>query len=200
VRKPARDLHVWGAGLMLPQRAHWPQRLHWHAVRGRLTAREVGIQPVLADPGILASILVAPQTVKHCSVGLVPHHVDADLVTGRVQPPLGWRIIRPDQPVDRVLKDIAGCEIILSSSLHGLIVADAFRIPCIWLRPWGRLYGASDFKFRDYETARLAAFNRPLAYEEIVSMSVNTISDVSTKAARPIEPWQRDLIAAFPFR
>jgi pyruvyltransferase len=41
------------------------------------------------------------------------------------------------------------CRVIASSSLHGLIAADAYDIPFVWISLSKRLVGG-DFKFRDY--------------------------------------------------
>jgi hypothetical protein len=194
-----RDLHVWGTGLMLPREPKWPQRLHVHAVRGELTAQKAGVNTVLGDPGILASLLVEKPKDKQLSVGFVPHYVDFDL--GRsLQVPSDWKVINPEWPVDEVLSSIAGSELIVSSSLHGLITADSFGIPCVWLGTSNPLHGASDFKFRDYETSRRASLNEPLTYDQIVKMDATQISTIATRPDRSIETWQKELIEAFPFR
>ena len=53
-----------------------------------------------------------------------------------------------DEP--RVLiRNVAQCENILSSSLHGLVLADSLGIPNRWLQAYGDVLGAG-FKFRDY--------------------------------------------------
>ena len=196
----SRDLHVWGTGLMLPGEIKWPQRLHVHAVRGRLTASNLGVDSVLADPGILANLLIEGPKHKQWSVGLVPHHADTDLVTRSVPIPSGWRVIDPEWPVDEVLANIAGCELLVSSSLHGLIAADSFGIPCVRLSTSRSIYGASDFKFQDYASSRSAEFNEPLTYNQIVELGLDQVATTATKAGREIEAWQKELIDVFPFR
>ena len=51
-----------------------------------------------------------------------------------------------------VIHEIAKCEHILSSSLHGLVVADALGIPNGWIKLSDRVVG-DGFKFKDYGTA-----------------------------------------------
>ena len=51
-----------------------------------------------------------------------------------------------------VCRDISGCERILSSSLHGLIIADSFSIPNRRIGFYNNLKGG-DFKFEDYASA-----------------------------------------------
>ena len=52
---------------------------------------------------------------------------------------------------DRVVREIASCAAVLSTSLHGLIVADAYDIPAAWATLAPDLMGGT-FKFHDYES------------------------------------------------
>lgn len=47
------------------------------------------------------------------------------------------------------IKTINECEFIISSSLHGIIIADSYNIPNIWCKFSDKVYG-KDFKFFDY--------------------------------------------------
>jgi hypothetical protein len=193
------DLHVWGTGLMVPRIPKWPQRVHVHAVRGYLTAKEMDFESTVGDPGILASLLIPKPRNNEAAVGFVPHFVDVELVSKRLPIPANWRVVNPARPVDQVLADIAASDLIVSSSLHGLITADSFGIPCAWLSTWNTLAERSQFKFRDHASARLTEFNVPLRYEQVIEMSVDEIEVVATKPRRSIEEWQSQLIEAFPF-
>ena len=44
---------------------------------------------------------------------------------------------------------MCACEVIVSSSLHGLIIADAYGIPTVWAK-FGNDINGNDFKFYDY--------------------------------------------------
>ena len=162
-----------------------------------MTAARINRSVALGDPGILASLIVDPPTVKDSAVGLVLHHVDWAAFR-RDAVPASWTLINPNAPVDEVIKSIASCELIVSSSLHGLITADAFQIPGIWAQTQAALYGGTDFKFHDYATARGSAFNEPVPYSAIIGKTPDEISDLGTTSARSIEDWQKELIAAFP--
>ena len=48
-----------------------------------------------------------------------------------------------------MVEAIASCEVVLSQSLHGLIVADALGVPNVWIAPTGDMVGGR-FKFDDY--------------------------------------------------
>ena len=192
-------LHVWGSGFILPDsEARWPQRLHYHAVRGELSAGRIGRQVPMGDPGILASLIVEKLPPKQHSVGLVPHHIDVDRLRATMALPDNWILIDPRNPVDAVLSAIASCELIVSSSLHGLIVADSFGIPCVWARTVEPLYGSSDFKFADYASARRGEFNRPIDYEAALRADGSRLAELATTPGRSVDEWQQELIAAFP--
>lgn len=118
-------------------------------VRGPLTARGMQGDPVLGDPGLLADELVTVD--KQWNLGLVPHWSDHELEYRFAQ----WKpvIIRPDEDPLEVVRLIGSCRKIVSSSLHGVIVADAFGIPRrIEMTPRFEKEGG-DFKFRDHNAA-----------------------------------------------
>ncbi len=56
-------------------------------------------------------------------------------------------VVYPTEPWDEVIRKILDSEFVISSSLHGLIIADAFGVP-------SRLLKITDteplFKYRDY--------------------------------------------------
>jgi hypothetical protein len=195
--KKRADLHVWGSGFMLPDSdAKWPQRLRVHAVRGPLTAKRIGYAGILGDPGILASLIVERPPKKSCSVGFVPHHNDLGLVQRDL--PKGWRFISPENSVETAIEEIASCEMLVSSSLHGLITADSFGIPCLWARTSFPLSGGTDFKFHDYASARRQRFNQPVAYDQAFNMDLGEISANCSRINRSLEAWQSELLSAFP--
>lgn len=104
------------------------------ALRGPLTSKLVGRQRVrrggivLADPALLADELISPQSKKY-ELGLVSHWTDKNLELTPLFLKYKPLIIRvSDDPLE-VIKQIAQCKKIVSSSLHGIIVADACSIP-----------------------------------------------------------------------
>jgi hypothetical protein len=108
------------------------------ALRGPLT----GQSDLYADLGLLASDLT--QTVsRDVAVGWLPHYVDERLYYGeRIDILAG---------VDSVIAAVARCKRLVSSSLHGLILADALGIENLWEPHHGVL--GKGFKFRDYASS-----------------------------------------------
>lgn len=108
------------------------------AVRGPLTSSRIWTSDtrcaykkydgVLADPGLLADELV-PEQEKLYNLGLVPHWSDKTLETNPLFLKYNPKIIRvSDDPLE-VIAQIGQCKKIVASSLHGIILADAFGIP-----------------------------------------------------------------------
>ncbi len=108
------------------------------AVRGPLSNRAIRgpKDAVLADAGLLANELV-PMVDKTHDLGIVPHWSDTKLANDPRFLKYDPLIISPkDHPLEVIAK-IGRCKKIVSSSLHGIILADAFLIPRrIEVAPW----------------------------------------------------------------
>jgi len=140
---------VAGAGKLREESEICLPRARILGLRGPLSARGLRGDFAFGDPALLANELV--QVEKRYELGLVPHWSDRQLETrfGEYKP----RIIRVTDDPLWVLKEIGRCRKIVSSSLHGIIVADAFGIPRrIETCPTVTREGG-DFKFRDHNAA-----------------------------------------------
>lgn len=142
---------VWGSGAMFATDRPSPGA-RYLAVRGPLTRdvvlRRGGDCPeIYGDPALLLPTVYAPPTEKRHEIGLVPHYVDAKDPQVRTSDLPIINPLRAD-PLN-VVDEIRSCHAILSSSLHGIIVAHAYGIPAAWVRLGDRLDG-DDTKFRDY--------------------------------------------------
>ena len=123
------------------------------AVRGPLSAARVGIPGVaLGDAGLLCPFLLPVVPRTQVRLGIVPHFKDKEAEAVReiaARWPREIRIIDvQDEPI-RVLTAIAECEAVLSSSLHGLIAAEAFGRRSGWLVLSDAVIGGG-YKFRDH--------------------------------------------------
>ncbi|MEI9902695.1 MAG: polysaccharide pyruvyl transferase family protein [Asticcacaulis sp.] len=152
-------VHIWGSGFIrAPETRELMAKgaLKVHAVRGHATRSSLAMPENLAlgDPGLLAGRLFDKPPVKRHGWAIVPHTVDARMAVIR-----GLKAVTPHAVVadlsgdpDECLQAIAGAEFVISTSLHGLIVADALGIPSIWAKMSGRVSG-DRYKFRDYYSA-----------------------------------------------
>jgi pyruvyltransferase len=118
-------------------------------LRGPLTAAGVPGDYALGDPGLIADELVSGVEKIH-NLGIVPHWSDTVLERRPEFTRYDPLIIRPGgDPLD-VIRQIGSCRKIVASSLHGLVLADAFGIPRrteLAVRP---PYEGGDFKYRDH--------------------------------------------------
>jgi pyruvyltransferase len=122
-------------------------------VRGPLTARGLELKGdyALGDPGLLANELVVAH--KEHNLGLVPHWSDTELEHRPEFKKYKPLIIRPEGDPLEVLRQIGSCRKIVSSSLHGIIVADAFGIPRRTETTPRFIREGGDWKFRDHNAA-----------------------------------------------
>ena len=144
---------VIGAGFVADGGAMPMPRARVLAMRGPLSAARAGIPGVvLGDAGLLCPLLLPGLPRTQVRLGIVPHFKDKHAAAVQeiaARWPREVRVIDvQDEPV-RVLTAIAECEAVLSSSLHGLIAAEAFGRRSGWLVLSDAVIGAG-YKFRDH--------------------------------------------------
>lgn len=127
------------------------------ALRGKLTKENLSTDNqnlILGDPGLIMNYVFPKNVHKKYELGIVPHFVDKNCeIVKKWETKFGnkCKVINVLQSARIVIKEIKACRNIISSSLHGLIIADAFNIPN--LRFVNRTTMPSDFydyKFKDY--------------------------------------------------
>lgn len=158
---------IWGTGLIRPESRSLP-RARVLAVRGPFTADLIGATGVRAfgDPGILVARHL-PRPARRHRIGVVPHghHRSHPGLAGAIASAGdGIHIVDVHQSAASAAREIASCEAIVTTSLHGLITADAYGIPAVWTTLEPPLDGG-DFKFRDYEAALTPGISR---YREFI--------------------------------
>jgi len=105
----------------------------------------------LGDPALLMPLFYKPPEQKKIySVGIVPHFSDEQSqVLKAIEKDESVTVISVSEPVERFIDKIVQCEFILSSSLHGLILADSYNIPNKRVVLGGAILGGN-YKFEDY--------------------------------------------------
>ena len=130
---------------------------HILAVRGKLTLNNftsINNNTVLGDPGLLMPLIYNGSKEKEWQLGIVPHFVDyehpfIEKIMNRCKGRCKIINVRRD-PKD-VINEITACNYIVSSSLHGLIIADAYGIPNIRIVIKETMPSEFyDYKFDDY--------------------------------------------------
>lgn len=147
---------VWGSGLISNTSIDDIRGLgDIRALRGKKTKQKlelrfnVKLNVPLGDPALLMPRIYPKNNSKKYRFGIVPHYVDChhDMINRMIL--LGGEVIDVSLPVEEFIDKLTMCEVILSSSMHGLILADAYGIPNVRLIFSEEITGG-DFKFDDY--------------------------------------------------
>jgi len=152
----SKHLEIWGSGFIFghAKLLYRPQKIH--SVRGPLT-REILVSQgfdcpkIYGDPAaIFFKRYIHENRVKKFKIGIIAHYADQQhdqvkklCLDDRV------RLINVFDPAESIVRQSMECEIIASSSLHGLILADTLEIPNYWLK-LNKNVIKDGFKFHDY--------------------------------------------------
>lgn len=150
---PIKNATIFGAGFVSEDNTFIGENVTIKAVRGVKTLDKlleyVDVSNVLlGDPGLLLPYYYDPKPEKKYKVGVTPHIMDYEKTTGEFVIDLRMGDETISETVERVIYQINQCESILSSSLHGLVVAKAYGIPAEHFHS-DSLVG-DGFKFRDF--------------------------------------------------
>ena len=184
---------IWGSGVNGSTYA-WQYRqreIDVRAVRGPrtrdfLSKLGITVPEIYGDPAILLPELTNGRfsATGRDAIAFVPNLHDMEMVgsagTGDI------RIIDPKRSWNVVVKDILECRFVLASSLHGLVVADAFGIPARYVRLSER---EGLFKYADYYEGT----GRPLEY----ATSLDQAREMGGHAKPVID--KQALMDAFPY-
>lgn len=193
-RYSSKPIKIWGSGFLQDNGDKAPvfrlRKADVKAVRGKITLdilKRLGLVKgdagiALGDPGILYPILLDAMPEKEYQIGVVPHYMDAEagakLAEALREKGLKVNLIdvmNPD-PI-ATLREVAKCETIVSSSLHGCIVSDGMSIPNhqISFSTLGLSKGDYLLKYCDYYSAL------DMELPEVWSASDVAIVDIANK-------------------
>lgn len=166
---------VWGSGVSGQERSFVPP-LEIYSVRGYKTLEFLSTHGIecpnsFGDPALLLPRYYSPffQRKKY-KLGIIPHVIDLDFdVINKIRETQTDILIIDLAHYEKwtdVIDQICSCEIIASSSLHGLIVSDAYNIPNCWITLSGKISGGL-FKFYDYFSSVNRKDSEPIKIEKI---------------------------------
>jgi predicted O-linked N-acetylglucosamine transferase (SPINDLY family) len=172
---------VWGSGYIsdTAQCIEPPKKIC--AVRGPLTRKKLlsqGIEcpEVYGDPALLYPRFYQPKSVKKkYKLGIIPHYIDKENPWVLQQyDKQGIAVLNVQtEDLNSFVDAVLSCERVVSSSLHGLIVADAYGVPSLWARFSDQVIGG-DFKFQDYFASVGRTEDKPLLIND-PSVSLETV-------------------------
>ncbi|WP_229828816.1 polysaccharide pyruvyl transferase family protein [Flavimobilis marinus] len=183
--------HVWGSGVngKVPLPDLRGLNLVVHAVRGPRTAELLGDQnlevpEVFGDPALLIRRyfpqLSGLSEQKRRLTAVVPNL--NDYPSSRFDP----RVLNPRSSFLSVARHLVASEIVVGSSLHAIVVADAFGVPARFCA------SASEpaFKYLDYlEGTGRAGTEIARSVDEALEMGGHSAPDVDLDALESAFPW-----------
>lgn len=160
IEEANKNTVVWGAGVSHKD-SYISAKSDIRAVRGYRTIermRQLGIDTdgvAVGDPAVLLPDLYSPNMEKKNKFGIIPHKSDFDEVKFRFRDLIDSNeivvISLRDKDVEATIREIASCDMVISTSLHGLIVAHAYSVPALWAENKPLIGDRS--KFFDYFSA-----------------------------------------------
>lgn len=198
------DGTLWGTGTLFDglRGAWWEKywdanhrKLDIRAVRGPLT-RQIFLKlghncpEIYGDPGILMPLIYTPEHIdkNHLNeYGIVPQHVNETEVRKYI--PEDKIISMNTNDYKNVIDKICSCKMIYTSSLHGIILAEAYGVPAVFYRG---LPNIIDHKYKDYY-ASTGRFDVPMASTLVEAMKM-------TPPPLPdLRQMQQGLVETFPY-
>ena len=200
--KSYQNMTLWGSGVEreIPQRIRrffqksWFRKLDIRAVRGPMSRAYImklghNCPEVYGDPAILMPLIYNDNTrlEKKYEISIIPQLVTEKGI--REKYPDAHIISMNTDDYKSVIDQIVQSKLIISSSLHGVILADAYGVPSVWYRGVGE---AIDFKYKDYyaSTGRTIE-NVPTSVEEAMACEPLPLPD--------LKPLQEGLLNSFPY-
>lgn len=159
---------IWGAGCISASVPLVGKPRKICAVRGWLSnerLKQAGLPApdVVGDAALLLPRLYEPKrNLERRSLGIIPHCFEWEKEFYRKT--RDWddaRVINICGGIEEVIEQIVACDRVISSSLHGIICADAYGVPAIWLHASNKPTG-DGFKFRDYFSSVGRADRNPI--------------------------------------
>ena len=189
---------VWGTGIngKVDERLHKFTKLDVRAVRGPLTRkflleRNIEVPEIYGDPALLSPLFFSKKTFFINEIKkpflVIPHMSELDLYKNKF--PKDFLCSPLSNPYDFIAQ-LLSAEKIYSSSLHGIILAEAYGIPVTWIQSEN---GEDNFKYKDYYEGTGRDFN------SIETESFYGFECWKFKKIPDLDAIQKKLIKSFPF-
>lgn len=147
---------IWGSGLISEEAInHITEIGDIRAVRGFYSKKKIEekfnikLNIPLGDPALLLPKIFKASKIKDFKFGLILHYMDENHPICHKVKQLGGHIINVNLPIHDFILELTRCEVIISSSMHGLIISDAYDVPNQRVILSDKIVGG-DFKYRDY--------------------------------------------------
>ncbi|MAP37782.1 MAG: polysaccharide biosynthesis protein GumL [Chloroflexi bacterium] len=189
---------VWGTGRngKISPEKHVFSSLDVRSVRGPRTKdylekKGITVPEIFGDPGILAPLIYPKAQLNTVYAGdtqdvLIVPQLNDDL---SIYSEYKNQLVSPRQLPGNFLGRLTKAKKVIASSLHGLILAEAYGIPAVYYSSGS---GENIFKYHDYyEGTGRTEFAVGTSIEECMELETSPIPNLRAK--------QTDLLSSFPF-
>ncbi len=203
-------LNIWGSGFSyyseLSNKKVIRRDVDIKCVRGELSKRKLEkyydktIACAVGDPGLLVKKWVSIDRIdKKYSIGIIPHYKEPALkiVSDMYDNYKNSIVINLRNSTDLILKQISECEAIISSSLHGVVIADALGIPNVLVKI-SDIPLTDGFRYDDYYSA-YGLVNKQIDLRTHELPSIAQIKENYLVLMADVERIIEDLMLAFPW-
>ncbi len=180
------------------------------AVRGPITRNLLikngyACPNIFGDPAILLPDYYQSSYVKKHQIGLILHqshsNISINLCECNDKDICLISINRQSfKDIEQFIDEVCSCQRIFSTSLHGIIVAQAYGIPAQWIRINNKpIHKDEEMKFEDYFLGAYQESQKPLEFSELNSESIKKIASYQPCDVKNLRGGKNALLNTFPF-
>ncbi|MBZ5987869.1 polysaccharide pyruvyl transferase family protein [Leuconostoc gasicomitatum] len=188
----------WGSGMLNPEENIKIPNSQIISVRGKLSQElmKLDSEITLGDPGLLLSSVI-PKGTTSSEILIIPHFQDYNnKKLEKFKRDNRFEIIDVRNKPEDIIKKISSATLVLSSSLHGLIIADSYNVPNMLYNISGK---TNFFKYDDYYSA---TNRQKIVVDDSFNLLDESILYNFTKCYHPIENLEQikeNIVRSFPF-
>jgi pyruvyltransferase len=210
ISKNHKDSIIWGSGLIkkIENKNHKKNVANIkniNAVRGKLTYQEltekcgIYVPKIFGDPALLLPKFYNPRIdINTKKPSICPHYIHYNYFKNE-DLSKNFKIVNVLENPKKVIDEIVNSSLCISSSLHGIIIAQAYGVPWVWLQIVDKPLFGVDFKFHDFFSTCKSG-NIPHVKLNADNINYSNMLNISKKAnLNELNICLDELLNAFPF-
>ena len=132
------------------------------------------------DPGLFVNRLYQPKQKceKKYHIGIIPHYTEETMIRNKYGDKYHIISMKTDN-IESLIDEIVQCDLIVSSSLHGIVFSHAYGIPAYHIE-FKDFFKNGNFKFKDYysgfeglEYKKFICKNEDIPFNDIIEYDIN---------------------------
>lgn len=204
---PIADTIIYGTGVKDPDGEIFGQPKKIISVRGPLSRsalinRGIDCPERYGDPALLIPVFYSPPPLAHKSlVGIIlnveTEKEKAEPIIKQLEKIYDCKIISMTDYAKwtDVIDEICSCRFVISESLHGLIIAETYGVPNVWVE-FKEHVGYWDFKYNDF----YASIQKECQIFRLWKMTDFTVLEDEANSWKQGKIDYRSMLSAFPFK